>query len=124
MAKNSHIIRILGTSEIAEPLKEGMRYLCQVEADLISIEKKDNHDESYTYTYKLKNTGKMAVSDMQGKIIKADAKKSNSQKLHGALWYQWSESGQTISFEDYYKQTMSKIILYLPDILEYLKTKA
>lgn len=124
MTINEHILRILGSVNLPEGLEQGMRYLVETEVDVYEITDRDNQDGTINRTYKTKQSGIAKILSPGKKIIKAEAKKSRSQKMHAAIWYYHNMNGLTEPFEDYYDRIMAKANAYMPEIIEFLNTKS
>ncbi len=120
---NEHILRITGSANLPNGLEIGKRYILEIEADIYDISQRDNQDETMNLTYKAKQTGNTKILDNGKIIIKAESKKTRSQKMHGAIWVQHNMLGLTEPFEEYYDRIMRKMTVYIPEIISFLETK-
>lgn len=121
---NEHILRILGTVNLPEGLENSKRYLLSTEIDVYETADRDNQDGTINRVYKAKQTGKADILTEGKKIIKAEAKRTRSQKMHAGIWYYHNTQGFTESFDDYYDRIMRKMTAYIPEIIEFLDTKS
>lgn len=109
---NSYTLKINKEVELPEPLEMGYDYTVQAKLAIKSIEKIDQDNGEFEYAHK----GQLLYVDTttkQGKSIKAKAKGSQSQKLRWEIMQHGDE--------EFYKETMSKIINNLEEILIYIK---
>ena len=120
---NENILRITGSSNIPEPLKTGHEYSIVLKADCIGVNKRDNHDGTFNYTFLLRQTGEAIITTDRGKIIQSKGRKSKSKALRGALWHFYEQNEEQGEFEPFYEKMMDLIIKYLPEILEYIRVE-
>lgn len=121
MDANRFIIKITGTAEIDRLLEFGKDYEVQVKTEVRSINKIPQDDGTFDYMTSLRQSHVELIVD--GEKVAAKDKSKKSQKLRGALYYQWQESKSDTDFEAYYEIAMSKLILNLPEVIQYLKNK-
>lgn len=122
---NEKILKISNAGvNIPEELELGHRYSLKGLFDVIDITDRDNQNGTKNRIYKVRSNGEMEL-ELNGKIVKAKEKSSQSKKLHGALWNSWNsdEIENVKNFDDYYNEKMFKIRKYLPDILEMIKNR-
>lgn len=111
---NSHALKIVKTAELPEPLEMGFDYAVAGRMAVVDINKHDEQDGTFTFTYKGQLTHIQVVNKI-GKTVKAVAKGSKSQVLR----YKIMEHGDN----DFYEATMSKLIDNLDEVLELLNKK-
>lgn len=111
---NDHELKLIKTVFLPEPLEMGFDYAFAGRMSVIDINKHDDQDGSFTYTYKGQLTHVEVVNKL-GKTFKAVAKGSKSQVLRMKLL--------NYGDQEFYEQTMSKIIDNLDEVLELLNKK-
>lgn len=103
------------TTELDEPLDMSLRGVIMTEVDIYAVEDRDNQDETHDRIYKAKVVG--ATEVRQGgekpKIIKGKSKRTLSQRWRGAVYHHDPS-------EEYYEQTMEKMLANSEQILSYL----
>ncbi len=110
--KNSYTLRIIGTAELPASLEMGYDHIVAGRVSIVSIEKQDNMDGTFTFAHKGKLTH-IELVNKAGQTFKGVAKGSKSQKLRWRIM-QYGDN-------DYYEQVMEKIIVNLEQILESFK---
>lgn len=122
---NEFILKISSSGvSLPESLELGKRYLLSTEVYITETNKRDNNDETVNMIYKARQTGNIEILTEGKTIIKAEAKKSVSQSLHGSMWYYWNDnySGQ-ISFDEFYQKYGKMMSAFIPDIMQLLISK-
>jgi hypothetical protein len=105
----NYVVKIIGKTEIPEPLLLGTNYLISVNADITTITREDNHDGTETLYFRARpQTCEILKSN--GEVIKGKDTNSRSKQLRMLLWKRWREQDTPISFEDYYDKEMVKIM--------------
>ena len=124
MKINEYILKISNAGvNLPQPLEQDKRYRLATDIDIFEISDKSNNDGTVNRTYKGKQTGDLELLDEGKNIIKAKGKKTVSRSLHGGIWHYHNQNGLTEDFDQFYETTGKKIVAYLPEILEFLKTK-
>jgi len=109
---SNYTIKIIGTAELPESLEMGYDHVVAGRMSIVSIEKQDNQDGSFTYQHKGKLTH-IEVVNKAGKTFKGVAKGSKSQKLRWRIM----ERGDN----DYYEKVMDFLINNLDEVLANFK---
>src|SRR6266481_9158826 len=105
---NSHILKIVGQSELTEPLEFDHDYLISINATITGISKKSDDQGGIIFTYKA-NQRTCEVLKSNGQVLKGKDKSKQSQKLRIAiLGYQQSDNPE-IDDELYYNEIMGSI---------------
>jgi len=113
MEINEHKIRLSGVANIPNGVKLEKDYDMAISnAEVTTAKESPNGDGTIDKTYTVKITERSEVNLIsEHEIIVAKKKKSQSQALRMAIMGYWQDNtDQSIEFEDYYKQQMSKII--------------
>jgi hypothetical protein len=113
-------LKLVGKVSIPKPLEIGHNYHVAIQGSITKEEKSDNNDGNFTIAYKFEPI-LVEVLNPKGQTIKAKDKRRVSQKIRGALYYCWKESGSDLSEEQFYEKYGMKIVRYLPEVLELLK---
>ena len=82
---SEHIIKITGTANIPEPLKNGHDYTVGLAVNVDGKNEKPNNEGGYDYTYNLKMLGDFVLQDEHGKNIYATSRASASKKFRNRL---------------------------------------
>ena len=114
---DNHILKIVGSSELPEPLQMKSEYLFSVKGVIFKISKEDNEDGTFTYTYPAKQIS-VEVLKKTGEIIKTKDLAKQSQRLRLAID---NLRPSEIDKEIFYQDTMNDIRRFLPEILEFIK---
>ncbi len=114
---NSHILKILGESELPEGLQRDHEYLISINAEITKVSEKSDQEGGTIYSYSAKQRTVEVLKD-NGEILKAKDRSSNSRKLKGQLLVIAQERGENP--EEYYNQQMIKIRHWLPEILDFI----
>jgi len=125
MEISEYILKISSAGvNLPKPLEQDKQYRLATDIQIIEIIDKSNQDGTINQIFKGKQTGNLEILDDGKNIIKAKAKKSVSQSLHGSLWYYHNNNGLTEDFDQFYERNGKKISTYLPEILNLLNTKS
>ena len=116
---DNHVLKIVGTSELMQPLDMKTEYLFSVKAVINKISKEDNEDGTFTYTYPAKQIS-VEVLKKTGEIIKTKDFTKQSQRMRLAIDNLRLEG---VDKEIFYQDTMNQIRQFLPEILEFIKRK-
>ena len=106
--------KFIFTVELPGKIDKETEYSCvlkriQQKEGMVAI--KENNLGGLTYTYRMENLDDITLLE-EGKVSKGTNKrKSQARALRMAIMGYWEEhTDQSIDFEDYYKQQISKII--------------
>lgn len=117
---DTHQIRLTGLAEIPSPLDEEKNVLLAGEFELLDINKRDEKDGSWKYTYKLKPV-RLGQIDSAGNKIRLKTKNSNSTRLRWAIISYAEKNFPDLNSEQYYDTTIDGIIANLENIINNLK---
>ena len=104
------------SSELTEPLDRNSRTLLTIEADIYEVATQDNQDNTYNEIYKCKLVGSTIVKQGDKKPIICKSKRTQSQKMRQAIWV-------IDPNEEFYNIITDKIIVNLPEVIEFLRNK-
>lgn len=119
---NENILKITGGAYLNQPLNREQRARISTEIEVYDVATPDNQDGTYNQVFKTKIVDEIQVEQL-GQIITGKPKNSYSQRLRGRMYGYAQELG-IIDTEAHYEQNMKKLILYWPEIYEYLSTKS
>lgn len=122
MTINEHIIKISGGTYIDHELNTEKTQKIVGELQIYSKEFRDNQDGTHNLVYKAKFVGETALSEGNGVILSKD-KTSSSKKLRWAVRQIYDQGDYPIEFDEFYARCMQKITFWLPDVMQFLKTK-
>jgi hypothetical protein len=109
MQINENILKITAQVSIPEPLVVDENYTIALHGQITGYGEDSNDDGTRNATWKFKAiTGEVLKST--GKAIKIKDKRKSSQKLRGRIWGIWSETQSPLSEEEFYEESMKKII--------------
>lgn len=110
-----HKIKISSfTTEIDKPIDPNLRTYVTIEADMYSVENPVPTDEQEETIYKGKLVGSTIIKQAGKKeAIIGKSKRSQSKRLRSALW-------SINPSEDFYQQTLDKILANLEDVIEFI----
>jgi len=108
---DSHIIRFTHTAELPTPdsteaLVTGMDYVIGVTTAITNIDRKDNQDGTFTFTYKAR-VATVDLVNAVGKSIQARAKGSESKRQRGQLFVIHRDYNIEEDFETWYPKAMA-----------------
>jgi len=104
--------RFSGTAELSTAFDESKNHIIAGEYEITDVNKKDNNDGSFTYTYKAKPVKLMELKEGGKKVI-IKTKGSHSQRLRGAIWHLNPD-------EEYYGRVMNEIIKNIESIIKFI----
>jgi len=102
-------LKLNGRVNIPKPLEIGHNWHVSLAGSITKEERSDNNNGTYTVAYKFEPI-QVEVLTPKGETIKAKDKRGMSKKLRGRIWAIWSESGSSLSEEEFYDEAMKKII--------------
>lgn len=108
---NSHQLKIVKTAELPESMEMGHDYVVAGRMSIVDINKHDEQDGSFTFTYKGQLTH-IEIVNKVGATLKSVAKGSKSQVLRLRILEQTDEEG--------YQMIMGKLIDNLDVVLDVL----
>jgi len=118
-----HYLKIGEKAYIEHPLKHETEY--EVKGVITTTEDLQSHKKGQILTYSALFTGNVELTEVRtGNLIKGKAKGSYSQRLRGRICGYGQQELGIIDTEAHYEQNMKKLILYWPEIYEYLSTKS
>lgn len=109
---HTYQVRFGGTAELPRPLDDNKNHIFAGEFEVTDVNKKDNKDASFTYTYKVKPI-RLIKQEEGDKKVRLKTKNSNSVRLKGAIWHINPE-------EEYYDKVMNGIIANIDGIIKFL----
>jgi len=116
---NEHIVRLVGSASIPEPLENGSDYGIICDVGIYSEEDVNNQDGTFNKKYKAKLLGNMEIIPKGKSPIKVKVKGSTEgQQLRMLLLDEWRSLGTGESFEDYYHKEMQELIRNRRDKIE------
>ena len=116
---NSHKLKILGTVELPEALKEAHNYHIAVEGEIRGSSTDTNDDGSFDLTYKFRMI-KLELLKDKGEVIKSKDNRKMSQKLRGAIYFHQSANHPDENEDAFYQKSMGLIIRNIGRVLPYL----
>lgn len=121
---NDNILKITGGVSLGDPIEPSKNILLKNgELSVYEVSKRDNQDGTFNMVYKAKFVSEVGF-EQGNKPIRGSDKTSKSRKLRGAIWHLSSEIDMGGMTEDqFYEVFMDKIIINLPEIWEFVKTK-
>ena len=124
MSGNIHRMKIGGFIEVDAPLELDKEYsvaLERVQVDETKNMMRKKVDDYFNYTYPIINLGAVTLIT-EGDVIKGEPKNSRaSKRLRGRSWVYANEQG--LDEEEHYQETISNIIEYYEDIIDFIKHK-
>lgn len=119
---NSHILKITDGAELSGKLDPSLELkITDAELSIYAVEKKSNEDGTFDIKYKARITSAIEY-EQNGQAMRGSDKKGKSKKLRGAIWYLAQEENAEDK-ELFYTMVMDKLIIFLPEIWEYIKKK-
>ena len=121
---NDNILRITGGASLDREVDPSKRLLINGgELCVYSVEKRDNQDGTFNLIYKAKFVSEIGFNQ-EGKPIRGTDKTAKSRKLRGAIWHLSADTDMGgLDEEQFYEVVMDKIIINLPEIWEFIKSK-
>ncbi len=112
---NSHILRIMGKSELPHEIDETANYHISINGFINKVEFHDNEDSTWDKIYTFKPIN-VEVLDETGKTIKLKDPRSDSQKVRFNLHRIWSEEGIIVPFDKFYHEACMVTMSMSPEI--------
>ena len=106
-----HVIKVSGKFNVEFPLKKKHDYQMNITGNIDSVKDGDGANGEQEFEYHFKPMYGEVINE-KGQTIKVVKKGSQSQKLRFDI----------ISMDLNYESTMSDIMAYLPEILDFIKT--
>lgn len=116
---NSHWVQFKGKFNVPEPPEREKYLIISGEFDHLNYQEKPNQDGSADAIYTVSPI-RIMVQAGDKKLI-AKVPKRSSQRLRIALWhlYQKNELPEEL-FDTYYNETMDRIVVNLPEVMNLL----
>lgn len=115
---DTHLLKIMGKAELPQPVEIGHNFRVSSEGSVVSSNKSDNEDGSFTYTYVFKPI-KIEVLTPLGETLKLSDTRTLSQQFRAMMWRIWKQYNDPESFEDVvYPRLMKNLLNAGPDIYE------
>lgn len=109
---------------IEKPLVRGDNYQIMGEIQIREASEQETDDENPDMVYRARWVPPINILDNQGRKIEVKDKRSPSRKLRGSLFFKWNDGSTGQDFEKFYETNINKMILYLDEIIAFLKTKS
>jgi hypothetical protein len=113
---NSHILKIVGESELPEALDLGKDYLISINAGITKISKKSDEEGGFIFSYQAKQRTCEVLKD-NGEILKTKDKSKQSPKTRAAILATRNDFMPELEEEDYYILIQKGIRANLGDII-------
>ena len=97
-----------------------MTFRISMDIDVYEVSDRDNQDGTTDKIYKTKNSGIVEIVKNGGKIIKAELRSSQSQKLHSVLYFDHQSNPKYPEFNDHYNHYLQGLRAFWPEIREQL----
>ncbi len=115
---NEYLVQFSGQINVPEALDPDNYVLIQGEFDFSVISDKPTQDGKIDRTYKIIP---LRLETRQGdNRLVGKPKRRGSQRLRGALWHYYQTLQSPAEFEAYYDSVINKLIVQLPEVLNYL----
>ena len=116
MEINENILKLSGSVSIPEALEVGQNYHVSLDGQITGRSDDSNEDGTLDTSWKFRPV-RVEILLPTGRVVKAKDKRKLSQKLRGKLWIVWNESGSQLSEQEFYDQSMGKIIANCEQLL-------
>ena len=112
----TYFLKITGKVNIPSALEIGHNYHLTADCSIVSEQKSDNEDGTYSVTYKLIPIT-VEVGRNNGEVIKAKDPRRNSQKVRNYLWKAWQTECPTEDFDRLYDEFTNEVMLMTPELV-------
>ena len=113
---NSHILKLLGKSELPKQIQEGRNYHVSCEGSVNKVELHDNEDGTWNKIYTFKPI-KIDLLNETGQTIKLKDPRKNSQKIRNYLFKIYSQEGYVEDFDKLYDAFTQEVMLMTPQLI-------
>lgn len=114
---DNHVLRLTGKAELPEAIQQGHNYHVSIEGSIDAVTQSDNHDGTYTYSYRFKPV-KVDLLNAQGQTIRAKDTRGKSQLLRARLWKVWTNNDDGLEFNDWYDRLMNNLVIHAEEIAD------
>lgn len=114
---DTHLLKISGKAELPKPVDIGHNYRVSVEGSVVSVNKSDNENGEFTYTYTFKPVNMELLTD-KGEMLKLKDTRTSSQLLRAKLWSVWKNGKNPENFDTWYQRLMMNLLQHADELVE------
>lgn len=107
---DTHLLKIQGKAELPKAVEIGHNFRVSSEGSVVSAQKSDNEDGTFTYTYVFKPV-KIEVLTPLGETLKLSDTRSLAQQFRARMWRIWKDREDAEDFDDVVYPTIMKNLL-------------
>lgn len=115
---DTYLLKIQGKAELPSEIEIGHNFRVSSEGSVVSSQKSDNEDGSFTHTYVFKPI-KIEVLTPLGETLKLSDTRSLAQQFRAMMWRIWKDRGDAEDFDEVvYPTIMRNLLKTAPDMYE------